>query len=1030
MTTQPKISRIIAILLFASGLISQVAAVPAKNTLPSTPDSYRQGIRQLQRDNPARALTAFKKAISDDPGFTPALIRAAETFLLLNQMKQAEAYFDSLTTSLSGEATLWYAKARLAFTLKSYQNAANYLRQAIELDPNLDAAYGYKVGIAEVFAALGDLDSAVDYLEALRLEHPKNARIEYGLARCFTRTYNWPRAMQHVLQAIRLDPHFLLPYHTKIYIHSRKGEYKSVLETALALDSLATSQADTDMLAYAKMMLGNVYFRHGDYLRALKQLREALLLAEGSGDLNRQGACHNSIAATYAMIGKPEQSLHSFQRALRLADRSQNTVARLRALLNIGNVYLDIKDPDRALQQYNEVLGLAQANHLKFFQAQALTNIAETRAAQGENAAAQDLFMGALTQAGAIEDQALVAYILNNLASIKMKSDELGQAIELFVQAQDTGQRIGDAQIVWEAASGLGAAYQKSGEMDQAIRFFGIAVAEYENVRKTLAIQQLNNDFLEDKYQAYPSLVRLLAARGDLAQAFDYAEKYKAKMLLDFLSSRQLLWDELLPDALGERLHEVNSEIARTHSRLRTNETEREAKLLDLGIERAHLLTRIENESPRYFDLVNPKALSAAELQHAVLGPNQAVVEYIVGSQTTSVFLVTSDSVYYDEINLGREVLRDRLSQLSGLYSPDRMSATNVRSAIAADFKISPAFCLYTSLLKPLRSHLDGVDHLVIIPDDWLHYLPFEMLITDTSGARTEYDFRNATFLVESFQISYAQSASLLAPEFLRMRGSGKKGILALGNPGSDLQLRPARPRRPGQAISDLPALPAAEVEVGCIADIFGPGTTTVLRGAAATESAFKALAPDYNILHLATHFLNNDQEPLYSNVVLARTAEENEDGNLHTYEIFNMHLNAGLAVLSACNTGGGKLFFGEGLVGIYRAFLFAGTPSLLVATWNVDDAATAKLMSGFYRHLAAGANKASALRQAKLDFLRTADNQKRDPYYWAPFVLIGNWEPMNLHGQRDFPALAAIAIALIAVASIFRKPAPEHSNN
>jgi CHAT domain-containing protein len=220
--------------------------------------------------------------------------------------------------------------------------------------------------------------------------------------------------------------------------------------------------------------------------------------------------------------------------------------------------------------------------------------------------------------------------------------------------------------------------------------------------------------------------------------------------------------------------------------------------------------------------------------------------------------------------------------------------------------------------------------------------------------------------------------------------------------------------------------LPAAEAEVGAIEDALRGSESHVYIGRRATEDAFKKEAAHYRILHLATHFLSDDRQPLYSKIVLAQDPEAEEDGYLQTYEIFNIRLNADLVVLSACNTGLGKLSKGEGLVGISRAFLYAGVPSLLVSLWSVDDESTSILMKSFYEHLSNGLNKKQALRQAKLEYLETVPNNKRDPFYWAPFILVGDWSPLpGLQGtRRDIAVwiIAAAALVMFVVLAVFSR--------
>ncbi len=190
-----------------------------------------------------------------------------------------------------------------------------------------------------------------------------------------------------------------------------------------------------------------------------------------------------------------------------------------------------------------------------------------------------------------------------------------------------------------------------------------------------------------------------------------------------------------------------------------------------------------------------------------------------------------------------------------------------------------------------------------------------------------------------------------------------------------------------------------------------------VYTGKEATEAVFKNEARDYRILHFATHFLSNDIQPLYSTIVLAHGNENGDDGYLQTHEVFNARLNADLVVLSACNTGVGKLRKGEGLVGASRAFLYAGAPSLLVSLWSVNDEATSTIMTWFYEGLKAGLNKRQALRQAKLEYVKSVEGPEKDPFYWAPFILLGDGSPMSFERGSDFSLTAWVGMLVAFVA-------------
>ena len=311
------------------------------------------------------------------------------------------------------------------------------------------------------------------------------------------------------------------------------------------------------------------------------------------------------------------------------------------------------------------------------------------------------------------------------------------------------------------------------------------------------------------------------------------------------------------------------------------------------------------------------------------------------------------------------------------------------------------------------------------MPDDVLFYLPFEALVAAQDG-EDPYDFDSATFLLERYAVSYASAASLLEPSS-RERERAPRALLALGNPSFARGTDAAEPSGTlaaaasygSQVLRDdgLLPLPYSEDEVRSIANVVGRSVSQVAVGADASEALFNEQASDYRILHLATHFMSDDRQPLYSKLALASAPGSNDDGYLQVYEVLSKKLRAELVVLSACNTGLGRLQRGEGLLGATRAFLYAGVPSMVVSLWSVEDRATAAIMERFYVHLKGGLEKRQALRRAKLDYLQSVSGEKKDPFYWAPFILMGDSSPLAFPESASRARWWVVAVLLILVA-------------
>jgi CHAT domain-containing protein len=358
------------------------------------------------------------------------------------------------------------------------------------------------------------------------------------------------------------------------------------------------------------------------------------------------------------------------------------------------------------------------------------------------------------------------------------------------------------------------------------------------------------------------------------------------------------------------------------------------------------LLTKIKLQSPEVAGLVSVDIAKLTEIQN-LLDPNTTLVDYFVTEDRTLAFLITHSS--FETVAL--QVHAEDLNEAINTFRDDFAGLTNVHPSSLKQ--------LYTWLILPLKDKLNT--RLVgIIPHGTLHYVPFAAL---TDGEH---------YLSEEYALFTLPSASVL--RFIQeKRKPTAATILAVGNPSTT---------EPG-----LPPLQSAEKEAQTIASLFG---AQPLIGDSATESALRTQSPNAGIVHIAAHGKYNSSNPLFSTLFLAKDSEQ--DGRLQVQEIYSLDLTktTDLVVLSACETQVGDVSAGDEVVGMTRAFLYAGTPTVIASLWKVDDEATTLLMERFYNHLREGMGKAQALQQAQRE-LREQYQQYRHPYYWAAFVLTGD---------------------------------------
>jgi CHAT domain-containing protein len=371
--------------------------------------------------------------------------------------------------------------------------------------------------------------------------------------------------------------------------------------------------------------------------------------------------------------------------------------------------------------------------------------------------------------------------------------------------------------------------------------------------------------------------------------------------------------------------------------------------------------------------------------------PVETVIEYVLTDRNIYAFLIEKNDFRLKTISVDTSFASKILSFRNLLSNRDFSSHSK------ADFQKynTLAYQLYSKLIRPLD--LGKRRKLTIIPDDLLSYLPFEVLVTQ-KDTFNQISYNKLAYMVKKYKIGYSYSAKVLYNQSLTDRNPEKK--LAAFAPTYDNieEITEYKSKTRQEYREKLYPLKGIKKEAQRI--------TQIIKGHAyldhnATEEVFKEQSGDYDILHLAMHTLVNDQEPMYSKMAFTQNKENNEDGFLNTYEIYNLELNSRLAVLSSCNTGSGKLQKGEGVISLARGFKYAGCPSIVMTMWPVEDNSSIRLMEYFYQAISQGKSKDQALRKAKLKFLENSDPLHSHPYFWAGYILVGNktslYEPFSV---------------------------------
>ena len=699
------------------------------------------------------------------------------------------------------------------------------------------------------------------------------------------------------------------------------------------------------------------------------------------------------ISALYDRRGDAEKALLSLKQAWAASSRKSDRAYTLRS---IGVYYYRHGDYFKSLEYGKRSLELFQELGMPLQAGAGLRNLAEVYAAVGDFSQSVKLTNTALYSARLRNDAGEEQGSLSDLGNLHARMGNLGSAIRELRAALSLSPHTSYEAARIETLLSLSSVYRKAKDWQRSLNFAN------EGVKAARAIQSS-----EAEAHALITLGEIQLEAADMNKAAS-----------SFFSAGEIAKKISAPDS------EIASYKGLAEIDLKASRYARAAENLKLAVE---LLEAVRSSTPGadlrsslisqnwaiYNDLIYALSRQGeyrAAFDYAERSRARAFLDVLVkagaGSsikqaETSGIEEIQSKMLAMDAVLL-EYIVGDRASFLwivSGRQS--RMSILPGRSDLAAKVKeyrdrisLAPSGTkneyreqgrvLYDMLCGQANPEIQRASRLIIIPDGNLHYLPFESLVTPSGK-----------FLVESVSISYAPSASALLGLARHRSNDHRLEFAGFGAP-ADVRASEATQALKGvyrrAGFTFLP-LPNALEELNSISRKFPVGTTKLWVGDQANLSALRtARLIDFKILHFSTHAIVDEMDPNRSGIVLTPAADGSDEGVLGIREILKLRLDCSLVVLSGCQTGLGRLVRGEGVDGLSRAFLSAGAERILVSDWKVRDLAAADFMNAFYRELTTGEAPAQALRKAKLAMLNMGSPAYRHPYYWAPFVMIGNF--------------------------------------
>ncbi len=901
-------------------------------------------------------------------------------------------------------------------------------------------------------------DSLAYHQKALELGGKSGDRLQKGislidLGDVYERKKNHVRAIELYGEALKV---FKLPEDWREAtralrqsgdVHVESGRFEQAFRAYGHALKYAEEAGDAEAEARQRDYMGYFYRRLGDCDKAVEFHGQALAAAEKIPDpiakLRAKARAYNHMGLSVAAMTDTwrirdnaglaldhlMKAIEYEEQALRAALESKDAWRQgyvIRALAYFHRQAALLKQGEekreslrRSLKYAEDAYRCARKMGEKEWEGMALHHLALAQAALGQAGKAKQSFESALAIWHSIGDLRSQGFAYRFMAQALYEPEaRFRKALAAYDKALVAFQPIQSLEQIADVHLRKGLVYERLGENLRAKEAYLSSIQTLEGIRDKLSVEEHKVAFFERRQNPYEALINLLIKlyRRDsrlehAVLALEMSERARGRTILDMIKEVSGKIQAGVDQDILSRERDIHTRVYRTRRALIGERDPVKAlalkeKLNQLNLEYARLVQKLEERYPKYARLKNPRPLSLKEIQDRVLKPGEFLLEYFVAQSSTYLFVISKQKL---EAVLTLPVGKPELTrEIEALREPFKKIKTGWNIKMLGNFDLNLAHILYKQVFRQAEPFISKATGLVIVPHGPLFYLPFEMLVTSEIGIKTQNKadrFARAQYLVETAPpISYAISASIMDPKLHRIHTAKRHGhLLAFGNPmgpGTDGKQRGIE--LSGCEIKTA-SLPYAEQEVLTVASLYAPNAKAYLRGNA-TKMRFIKESTLYSFLLLSTHGILNEEHPMFSSLVFAACPKTRKFELLQAHEVFNLSLKAKLATLSACEVGLGEIRDGEGVIGLSRAFIYAGVEKLVVSMWSVDDQATALLITDFHRLVRQNDGQiAGALRKSKLKLLSVGreGSQSRipysHPYFWAPFTLLeGARPPLN----------------------------------
>lgn len=808
---------------------------------------------------------------------------------------------------------------------------------------------------------------------------------------------------------------------------SRFDDALAAYERAL---SFWASAGDKRGEAMTLVALGRLHLRQGQYQEALNHFRKGLDALEPLGDVVWEASGIAGLGSVYYDMGDSARAASYWEEALERYRAAGLQTAVLDLLLALGEAHIQLEDPSTALDRFREARTLAETIGSERWQAYSLQDMAVATELLGAPKRSLSFLERSLALQASVSDPRLEASILAEMGNAHDLLEDYDRALEYrrrtLALARSSGDRLGESAALF----GLARTSRRKNELGPARDYVERALSIAESLRTEVASRELRTSYFASIYRYHELYIDVLMRldqrrpRGRFAAlAFRASERARARSLLDSLAEAEVdLRSGVAPELL-ERERSLKRQLDERAAAIEMSGRggpNASKEIEDLEAQYQLVLAETRSESPRYAAVTQPRPIGVEEVQERLLDDDSLILEYALGEERSFLWAVSRDQSSSYSLAPRAEIERTAERVYELLTARTRVGGESLhdrnRRVEEGDARFREAAeRLSEMVLGPVAHGIDG-KRVVVVADGALQYVPFGVLpIPRRQG-------EPVPMIVEHEMVNLPSASTLaVLREQTRHRRPARGSVAVFDDPvfgANDPRLEKgsasATSAGPGAGSDSDDAAVHALRDAGILRDgvRFVPRLVGTRREAEAilasvpAETAFRASGFDasvtnvlnadlssYRVVHFATHGVYNTETPALSGLILSLVDAKGkpQDGFLRLNDIYNMNLPVDLVVLSACNTALGRRVRGEGLVGIVRAFLYAGASRVVASLWKVDDESTSELMSLFYQGMfESHLSPPAALRRAQVTMWSRA--RSRSPYYWGAFVLQGEW--------------------------------------